>query len=134
MIFESAVDWWFYAIAGLSVFLVIMSLWVIVQTSNGGAIVLGVGTLLLTLGLPIWLLLNTEYRIESNLLLIRSGPFRWTVPIDEIHSIEPSRSVLSSPALSYNRVKISYGSGKQVLVSPQRRDEFMQALGDYGQE
>ena len=134
MIFKSAVDWWFYAIIGISILLGIISLWPIVQIGDSGSIALGVGTSLLTFGLPIWLLLSTEYRIDSNTLFIRSGPFRWTVPIQEIHNIEPSRSVLSSPALSLDRFKITYGSDKQVLVSPKRRDQFIQALGHERQE
>lgn len=130
MIFKSAVDSWFYAAIGLLILLGIISLWPIIRMGNSSSIVLSIGTLLLTLGLSIWLL-RTEYRISNSTLLIRSGPFRWTIPIEEIQSIEPSQSVLSSPALSLNRLKITYGAGKKVLVSPKRREQFLQALG-YG--
>lgn len=129
MLFKSAVDSWFYAIIGLSILLGMISLWPIIPMGDSSSIVLSISTFLLTSGFLIWLVLSTEYRIVSHNLLIRSGPFRWTIPIEEIHSIEPSRSVLSSPALSLDRFRITYGSGKQVLVSPKRREQFLQALG-----
>jgi len=71
---------------------------------------------------------GTYYTITEKELRIVSGPFRWTVPIDEITAIDPSRNPLSSPALSLDRLKISYGKRKFVLISPSDKAGFMRAM------
>jgi hypothetical protein len=62
-------------------------------------------------------------------LLIRCGPFRWTVPIDSITAVEETRNPLSSPALSLDRLRIRYGKQRQVMVSPADKAGFMKAIG-----
>jgi hypothetical protein len=37
--------------------------------------------------------------------------------------------VLSSPALSLNRLEIRYGNGKRMLLSPQDAAGFLKAIG-----
>jgi membrane protein YdbS with pleckstrin-like domain len=71
---------------------------------------------------------GTHYTITEQELRIVSGPFRWTVPIDEITAVAPSRNPLSSPALSLDRLKISYGKRKFVLISPSDKAGFMRAM------
>ena len=55
------------------------------------------------------------------------GPFRWRVPIDAITAITPTRSALSSPALSLDRLRIEYGE-RAILVSPIYKEGFVRAL------
>ena len=80
-------------------------------------------------GLPVWLLFATDYTITGSALKIRCGPFKWTVERREIHSITPSRNLISSPALSLNRLDIKYGHNRHILVSPRDRKGFYEALG-----
>jgi hypothetical protein len=79
-----------------------------------------------------WVCVSTYYVIDAGILKIRSGPFRWQIPIKEITRVTPSRAWWSSPALSLDRLCIEYGNGKWILVSPIRRDEFLEALGITG--
>jgi hypothetical protein len=69
----------------------------------------------------------TYYAIEGDTLLVRSGPAKWRVPIREIRSITPTRSALSSPALSLDRLRIEYGK-KSVMISPEDKQRFIEAL------
>ncbi|MGE0796997.1 MAG: PH domain-containing protein [Lautropia sp.] len=89
-------------------------------------------TLLLTVGLgvvlPLWLLLDTRYLLRPDRLAIRCGPFRWQVPIAEIEAIVPTRNPLSSPALSLDRLRIDYGRGRSIMISPQHRQRFLEEL------
>ena len=79
--------------------------------SAGAAQLLGVAAvLLLSLLLPAWLLLGTRYSLTDDALKVRAGPFRWTVPLAEISSVRPSRSILSAPALSLDRIQIEYNA------------------------
>jgi hypothetical protein len=84
--------------------------------------------LLVSAGLPIWMLCNTRYVFDGNELRVHSGPFMWKVPVEEITHIEPTRSPLSSPALSLDRLRIKYAQGKSLLISPENRDSFLQEL------
>ena len=83
---------------------------------------------MIALALPVWLLVSTFYTIGDEELLIRSGPFNWTIKLADIRKIESSRSVLSSPALSLDRLKIEYEPGKVILVSPKDKEAFVKAL------
>ena len=70
---------------------------------------------------------STYYVIEGPTLIIRSSLLTWRVPIAAIRSITPTRSALSSPALSLDRLRIEYG-GKWILVSPEDKRQFIESL------
>ena len=129
MKFRSAVDTWFYLLTlglpGAIFIFVVVSIGALSTAAIG---VIGV-VAVFTLGLPVWLLLSTYYLVEAGTLKIRSGPFSWSLPLNEIGSVKPSRSVLSSPALSLNRLEIHYGQGKTILVSPKDIKGFQEAIG-----
>ncbi len=80
-----------------------------------------------TAALMLWVLYGTHYTFAGEDLRIRSGPFRFTVPLAEITSVEPCRNPLSSPALSLDRLLIRYGR-RSILVSPEPRLEFLDML------
>ena len=78
--------------------------------------------------LPLSALLATWYDLDDHHLQIRSGLFKWTIPLETITGIVPTKNPLSSPALSFDRLSIRYGRGTQVMVSPKRKTEFIAAL------
>jgi len=71
---------------------------------------------------------RTHYTVAHGELRVVSGPFRRTIPLAEITSIEPTRNPLSSPALSLDRLKVSYGDKKYVLISPANKAGFLSAI------
>lgn len=83
---------------------------------------------LAAVALPMWILTSTRYTVRDGVLDIKSGPFRWQVPIDTITALTPTRSPLSSPALSLDRLRIEYGGGKVVMVSPTDKEAFIHAV------
>ncbi len=84
------------------------------------------GTLLMLLA--IWFMLGTSYTLGKDTLLIHCGPARWRIALREIRSVRPSRDARSSPALSLDRLRIEYGAGRWILISPRERDEFVADL------
>ena len=81
--------------------------------------------------LPLWLIRATFYVLDDQRLAIRCGPFRWSIPLAKIRSVKRTRSMLSGPALSLDRVQIRYGRFGMfgfVLISPERRDRFLADL------
>jgi len=74
-----------------------------------------------------WVFRSTYYVIEGDGLIIRSSFITWRVPIRAITAVTPTRSAISSPALSLDRLRIDYG-GRAILVSPERKHAFVDAL------
>lgn len=128
--FRSKLDTWI---------LVLMIVAIVFQVVAVGAAALKAGEPLATTGLlllvigvsglMIWLLVGTYYTVDRGYIRIASGPFRWKVPIDDITSVEATRSLLSSPALSLDRIRIRYGKNRRVMISPADRDGFLRAIG-----
>jgi len=71
---------------------------------------------------------TTHYTITSDMLLVRSGPFAWVIPLREITRIEPTRNPASSPAFSLDRLSIYYGLGNRLMISPTDKENFLATL------
>ena len=84
---------------------------------------LGIGVLV-----PLWIVASLRYFLSDRMLRIRCGPFQWRIDIAEITSVEPASSAFSSPALSLDRLRIEYGDGRTVMISPEPREEFLRQL------
>jgi hypothetical protein len=112
-----------------SVLASVWAAWVAATSNSASGIFFAVVIIATGVGLPLWLLASTSYRIEGAILIISCGPFRWNIPLSEIHRISSSRSVTSGPALSLSRLRIEYGRGQVVLVSPRDPEAFLQAVG-----
>ncbi|WP_396953703.1 PH domain-containing protein [Neobacillus mesonae] len=76
----------------------------------------------------LWLWFAAYYEINDNQLLIVAGPIKKKIEIKEIKSIRPSRSILSSPALSMKRLEILYGKWGMVLIYPKNQENFCKNL------
>jgi hypothetical protein len=77
----------------------------------------------------LWVLYGTYYLLTPAGLLIRCGPFRFSVPLREIETVTPSHEPWSSPACSLDRIKIRWRDGRRsILISPAERHEFYRAL------
>ena len=85
-------------------------------------------TLLFAGGLCLWILTTTYYRVYDDLLLIRSGPFRWRLRISSIRQVRRSVNPMASPALSIDRLELSYGKNRFILISPLEPRLFVDAL------
>jgi len=90
---------------------------------------LGLAIVGLTFAWMIHLFLNTHYTIEENRVTIVCGfLYRKEINIQSINSIRESRSILSAPAPSLDRLEIRYGKHQRVLVSPRDKAGFVSAL------
>jgi hypothetical protein len=97
------------------------------------ATLLMLGVVVAILGIFLWLCASTRYSIIGDFLSVRSGPFSWMIPIDEITSIEPTHNPASSPALSLDRLVIRYGRDAELMVSPKDKAGFVEALKKHSQ-
>ena len=80
-------------------------------------------------GLMLWVLYGTGYTITSDQLVIRCGPFTFPVPLNEINAVTPTRNPLSSPACSFDRLKIAYlDSMRTIMISPKDKSGFLSTI------
>ncbi|MGB3670702.1 MAG: PH domain-containing protein [Phormidesmis sp.] len=129
MFFRSAIDAWFYlGVVSFPLLTVRVAMSVLAE-ANSTVLSLVVSVIAPLIVLPAWLLFNTYYRIDATVLHVYSGPFTWAVPIDQIHMVAATRSFSFSPALSQNRLKITYGRNQSLSVSPRYKAAFLETLG-----
>jgi len=101
------------------------------------------GLIILALGmLVLWQLLSTGYEISTTDLIMKSGPFRWTIALDQITEVyttrhpppqAPGLTLLdhfrgNHPALSMDRLRVNYrcrGQVKFYLISPRDKSRFL---------
>lgn len=128
--FPSKVDWWLAVILILLAFAPIAVTALAVIEGDTGGIVAGVlsgvvvGVILLGLAWPVC------YGIGETRLVIRFGLVRQRVALDAIREVRPTHNLLSSPALSLDRLWIDHGGGwlHSTMISPDRREEFLALL------
>ena len=128
--FQSKVDRWLVLILAASALLVLFGVGAAARTGEM-SLAAAAATVLVAAGIPVWIFTTTRYELSSSTLLIRSGPFRWSIPVADIKSITPTHNPLSSPALSLDRLRIEYGQGRAVMISPHDKSAFLRALETY---
>ncbi len=76
----------------------------------------------------VWMLLSTWYGFEGGSLLVHCGPFNWRILLEQIFAVSESDSVRSGPALSMDRLEIRFGDDRRILISPEDKAGFLEAL------
>ncbi|MDO7214274.1 PH domain-containing protein [Acinetobacter nosocomialis] len=131
MKFRSKIDWWLLLIFVVITANIIFKIYQEVHHSSIGtnfSHLMIYSLVILVIWLPVF---NTYYVVENNTLIIKSLVFRWKINIDDIIQIEPTYNPLSSPALSLDRLKISYmknGRIAKVMISPKDKEGFLNTL------
>lgn len=106
-------------------------------TALGGAVLLmaysgkwaGFGLMSLLLVFVVHLFFSTRYTVSEQTLLIEAGfVTKITVDIPSIRKLEETNDPISSPAASLDRIRVTYGDRKTVLISPKDKDGFIHAL------
>jgi hypothetical protein len=127
--FSSKIDAWLVAtgFAGMAAAVVAIGFSLYAEPDSP-ATILALLMVLLVFALVASTFLSTYYEVDGDTLTVRSGPFRWRVPLEKIDSVTPTRSPLSSPALSLDRLDIRYGK-RRIMVSPADKRGFLKAIG-----
>lgn len=77
----------------------------------------------------IHLFFGTEYTIDNNILKIKFGFFKHTpIEINDIKEVSKTNTILSSPAASFDRIRIKYGRSKAIVISPKDKKNFITEL------
>jgi len=128
IVYKSKTDAWLLAVLAVAI---AVSLFAAFATLSAGAPAtwpVAAFIAVIGVGLPVWLLLSTRYTLEPRQLTVQSGPFKWHIKVADITSITPSSNPLSSPALSLDRLRIDYGSGRSLMISPRNKEKFIRDI------
>lgn len=124
--YSSAVDIWLAVILlGTPIALVVWGAFLLTSEPTGGWVL--IASAVFTLGLIRILGWPCEYTLTEKSLIIRAGFLRDEIPLADITGMKLSHSILSAPALSIRRIKITLKKGSR-LISPPDREKFMRDL------
>ena len=120
LVFFSRIDAWLILCVGASIALCFFLAW---TQQSFMAFAIGGFTVATVLASTV----PCKYTLKKSHLEIRCGLLKRVVPYADIIGIELSRSIVSAPALSLMRVKVSCARTAH-LVSPSDRQGFMKEL------
>jgi|APGre2960657444_1045066.scaffolds.fasta_scaffold05090_5 hypothetical protein len=120
-VYKSKIDWWL----GLPlVYPIFRSIQSIFEGEWYGYLVLS-----LTLLLIVFISNSTRYIITENLLIVKCMFIvNDRIEISKIRKIEKTNSILSSPALSLDRIAIKFNKFDEVYISPKEKQAFVDEL------
>lgn len=127
--FRSKVDGWFRLLLSGIAFSAVGIGIALYRAVPGTESALALAVCVLSALMIAWILVDTGYVITRTELRIRSGPFRWRIPRERITAVNESRTLLSGPALSLDRLQIRMGKWRSIVVSPEDKAGFRRALG-----
>ncbi len=96
---------------------------------NGQVAWLGICILLGVILFVVHMFSTTDYTVYNNSLTIRCGfIINKTIDIRQIRKIAETNNPISSPAISLDRLEITYGKSGCILISPKHKKEFIETI------
>jgi len=134
--YPSKKDAWIIAVLAIAFLISLLSL--LVTIIIPGALQQG-GWVSIVVVVAVWVVVGSfiwplYYEITQSALLVRSGLLRWQIALDSIQQVSPTRNMLSSPALSLDRLRVEYsqnGKERYILISPKDKPGFLRDLAQY---
>jgi uncharacterized membrane protein YdbT with pleckstrin-like domain len=124
--YPSKVDWWLGVILGIAP----LSCLVIAAAVPGNERWIALISTAVLLAIYAGRVFPMRYAITDEHVIVRHGLVRQKIPLAKITSVRPTRSLLSSPALSLDRLDIKFGEGMfgSALLSPADKQGFLAEL------
>ncbi len=120
-IYKSKVDWWLGLVLVYPIFSSVAS---IIEGEWIGYIVIALCLLFI-----VFISKSTGYIISENHLIVKCMFIvNDKIEISKIRKIEKTNSILSSPALSLDRISIKFNKYDEVYISPKERQAFIDEL------
>lgn len=72
---------------------------------------------------------NTYYLIDERFLIVKSGfVINMKIDIQMVNSIKETGSIISAPALSFDRLEVNWGEYAGVVISPREKHKFIEHM------
>jgi hypothetical protein len=123
--FGSKIDWWLGLILWLPPIVPFVACFALATSGKPAELPIGIAACVFVVALYAGVVFPVTYGVDEGRLIVRFGLCRVRIPLSEISEIYPTRSPLSSPALSIDRLHVQFGKGKWVMISPADRDGFL---------
>lgn len=122
---QSKIDWWVKIALWGAIIIMIIVMIMIPQQEKIIGFAVGIPMIFLLL----WIYFGSYYEFRGTYLLCKVGPYYEKIEYDKIKSIKQSKNMLSSMALSTERIEIKqHGKGYimgTTFISPVNREEFV---------
>ena len=77
----------------------------------------------------LYMFLNTIYTTENEKLYIKYGFFKYRpVNIMKMKKVSKSYNLISSPAVSFDRIEITYAKFEEIIIFPKHKTKFVEDL------
>jgi hypothetical protein len=125
--FRSKVDAWFVA---LPILIALRLLWPVPGHLRAGGQIPWTNLIMPVVLLLFFYLLtrSIRYEITDDALIVHQPLFKCVIPLATIYKLRASRSLLSAPALSLDRIEILASKGPYVVISPRDKTGFVRAI------
>ena len=101
----------------------------LVNSDLSGKMIELIGFLSLIFAFVLHLFFGTHYTIENNKLKIKCGIFSYKpIEVDKIKEVSKTKSIISAPAPSFDRIEIKYGKFDEIIISPKDKLNFTNDL------
>ena len=122
-IYKSKIDVWLVVL--FFMMMLLPTIFTLIDVFSWTMVVLE-GLLLLLVSI---LLFNTKYIIEGEYLYVKCGFLpKEKCSISQIVKIKNTRSIISAPAISLDRIEIKLNNRQQLIISPLDKEEFINHL------
>lgn len=120
-VFTSKIDWWFGLVLLYPIFKSIVA---IIEGDW-----LGYFGIVLIAAIIVFFSKTTQYIINDTQLIIKCMFLvNEKIDIHKIRKIEKTSSILSSPALSMDRIAVKYNKFDEIYISPKEKQRFINEL------
>lgn len=128
--FKSKVDWWMGCLLAIAPVSQVVVLIASVTAGDREGVAASLVGLAVVAGIYLLLVMPVRYGVNDDTLIVRYGVVRQRIGLGSILEVRPTHSLLSSPALSLDRLAIKTGRGPMqlTLISPVEREEFLGLL------
>ncbi len=131
MVHKSKVDKWIAAVLlGVPVLMLLFTIIEFIGARFTSGLIL-LGTFAFIFVIYLLVVYPVHYETKAEILVIRFGIIRYKIPYADIVSVRPTRNILSSPALSLDRLKIEHGKSMPTLISPIDKRLFLEDLASH---
>lgn len=129
MTYKSKIDKWLIAVVAIAIAGTIASVVIpLISSFSIAALVIGIIYSALITTLLVGIMRDTKYIIDGEVLIIRcTFLMHYKIDINSIREISDTRSIISAPALSLDRIKIK-SKGGIAIISPADKTAFVSAL------
>ena len=89
----------------------------LINSELNGRMIGIIGFVSLVFAFVLHLFLKTQYTIDNKQLKIKCGVFSFKpINIEDIKEVSNTKSIISSPAPSFDRIEIKYGKLNEVII------------------